>query len=155
MCASVGLQVFNRLILTEIGMNFIWTASLGQFLMIITTFIGAGLASRDREHVRINYVLKRLPKSITKLLAIVSRVLILIFLFVLIVGGVQSFTYNIGSQFHILPQYPPFTREWLALSGIVGAGMMSLYVLRDLYIIMIKKELDTVVFVNIASEGDQ
>ncbi|MCW8173562.1 TRAP transporter small permease subunit [Natrialba swarupiae] len=58
MCASVGLQVFNRLILTEIGMNFIWTASLGQFLMIITTFIGAGLASRDREHVRINYVLK-------------------------------------------------------------------------------------------------
>ena len=136
MCLVVGVQMVNRWILTEYGINLIWTESLSRFLIVIVTFYGAAIASRDNEHVKISFLMRLPPPRVARALSLFGYVLILLFLIVLVIGGVDSYAYNVGSQFHILPQRFPFTREWLSLVVILSAILMAIYVVRDIYILL-------------------
>lgn len=65
----------------------LWTEEAARYLMIWVVLIGASVAMRRREHVRINVVVKMLPQFVQPAVRLASNVLIALFLYVLIKEG--------------------------------------------------------------------
>lgn len=142
MCTVVIFQVLNRWIPFDLA--FVWTESLSRYLLIVITFYGMALASRDNEHVKISFLMRRPPQKIARSLAVFGYLTILLFNIVVIIGAISSYHYNnlpgSGRQFHVLPQVTPFTREWLSIIVIISFLLVTLFVLRDIKILLTDTE---------------
>lgn len=134
MFLAVGLQMLNRWFITEFtSHNFIWTESLSRYLLVIVTFYGAAIASRDNDHVKITFLMKIPPNKVARAMSIFGYILILGFLYAFAVGTIDSYYYNIGSQFHALPIRPPFTKDYIRIATLISLVLMAIYAVRDIY----------------------
>ncbi|WP_222914800.1 TRAP transporter small permease subunit [Natrinema sp. SYSU A 869] len=150
MIAVIGLQMLARWVLGPLfGMYLPWTSSLSRLLLIFLTFVGAAIASRDREHVTVNLLIKHLPPWAARALVIVQSLLIGVFLVVLLVGAVAMYHLTAGRTFGALPTYPLLTNEWLYIAVLVGSALMLAYILRDLVSTLVGDE------VPVPSEGER
>lgn len=64
-----------------------WTEELCTFLFIWFSFLGATLATYEKRHVSVDFVVNRLPKTANRIVKLFSNLLILIFFVLLIVGS--------------------------------------------------------------------
>jgi TRAP-type C4-dicarboxylate transport system permease small subunit len=129
----VLLQMLSRWILNPyFGMSLVWTKSLSQLLLAFLTFIGAAIASRDREHIVITFLIDRLPARIRVGVEALQSVLIVTFLVIFVYGGVTIYDVVAGRQYQILPRVPPFTREWIYFVAVGASILMVVYAVRDL-----------------------
>ena len=83
--ASMTAGIFMRFI----GYPFTWTEELCTVLFVWLAFMGASVASWQRRHIYVDYLVAKCKPEVAKIVKIVSQILILIFLAVLFVGAVK------------------------------------------------------------------
>lgn len=86
--AIITAHVIARFIL---GNPFVWTEELAAFLFIWISFMGAVVASYEKRHVCVDFLVKKLPDSIQILIKILTYISILVFMILLIVGSIILF----------------------------------------------------------------
>lgn len=125
MIAMFALVFTNVVTRYGFGFSLSWGEEVARFLMIWVTFLGAGLALREGRHVAIELVQDRLPEATRRMLRTALAGLILIFLGVLVVLGVQfvAFGWNKVTLATQMPRGIPY------LAIPIGAFMFALHLL--------------------------
>ncbi|GAK57861.1 tripartite ATP-independent periplasmic transporter, DctQ component [Candidatus Vecturithrix granuli] len=119
------LQIFFRYVLSS---PLVWTEELCRYLFIWICFLGWTIALKRGSHIRINFVIDRIPWRFRKILLILFQVLILFFLFQLTRFGIammqRSFSVPTITLF--------FSWAYVYLAAPVSAIIMFLYSLLHL-----------------------
>jgi len=87
MLAIICLQIFCRFVLNN---ALSWPEEASRFLMVWSLFLAAVYALRDSNHIGLSFFVDRIPFRIALIVRLVSNSLIIVFLCVLIMGGVQE-----------------------------------------------------------------
>lgn len=82
--ASVLLQIFLRYLL---NFPLTWSEELSRYLFIMVCFLGWTLATRNKSHIKINFILDALPPKIRFSVKIFIQMLVLVFAVALIYLG--------------------------------------------------------------------
>src|SRR5690606_37505726 len=68
-CLVMVLVVFGQVVLRYIfGVSLPWGAELSQYGMVWLCFLGAALAVKERDHMRVDYFINLLPRSFQPLI---------------------------------------------------------------------------------------
>lgn len=70
-----------------LGQPFTWTEELCTFLFIWFSFLGATLATYEKRHVSVDFLVTKLPKQVNNVVKLLSNILILAFFVLLVVGA--------------------------------------------------------------------
>lgn len=82
----VLLQVFFRYVLNE---SLFWAEEAVRFSMVWSVLLGSALVARDRAHIRIDVVENLLPPVARRRLDLVLDVLMIVFMVILMITGIQ------------------------------------------------------------------
>ncbi len=82
----VLLQVFFRYVLNE---SLFWAEEAVRFSMVWSVLLGSALVARDRAHIRIDVVENMLPPLARRRLDLVLDLLMILFMLILMVTGLQ------------------------------------------------------------------
>lgn len=66
---------------------FVWTEELAAFLFIWISFMGAVVASYEKRHVCVDFLVKKLPMTVQDMIKILTYIAILVFMVLLIIGS--------------------------------------------------------------------
>jgi C4-dicarboxylate transporter DctQ subunit len=89
----VGAALIVTIVTTEVILRYvfkhslIFTEELSRYLMVWIVFLGGALAVRDEAHIRINILVKRLNRTLSKAVRLLAHGLVLIFLVIIAVEG--------------------------------------------------------------------
>lgn len=101
----VSVQVVFRYLPLDVRVSF-WTEPLARFALIVGTYLGAAVASRNTEHIRMtvvsNWLVNRYPRAATVQRLVVSA-LIVCFLVVALVATANGAANNWGASFGGMP----------------------------------------------------
>ncbi len=86
MATLVFMNVVCRYIL---NFSIIWAEEVSQYLMVWVAFLGAGLALRQGRHVAIEILQDRLPSTARRITRHLVAMLLILFMGILIVLGIQ------------------------------------------------------------------
>lgn len=86
---GLGLaQIVNRFVFAPVfGVSVAWTGEAARFVLIYMTMVGAVIGSRDRDHIRIEVLIERLPEAAKPPVQSVLNVASIAFLVVAAWGG--------------------------------------------------------------------
>ena len=122
MSVIVFIQAGYRYI---IGKSFAWAEDLSILLMIWVTFLGGTLAIPKSQHSRIDFLVKKLPKKLQKIVWVVDYLICAAFVILLAIHSVQIVKAKWGL---ISPGFPVSSGLW-PLAATVGGGLMALYLI--------------------------
>ncbi|ARS91024.1 TRAP transporter small permease [Natrarchaeobaculum aegyptiacum] len=94
-----SFQVFARQL--SIPISTAWTEPAARFVLIVATFFGAAVATRNREHIRMTFVLDKLSErrpSLRRAFDCLSSVLVVVFLVFALAGTMPAIASNWGSS---------------------------------------------------------
>lgn len=86
MVLLVFFQILSRAVL---GVSYAWTGELSRYLMIWVTFLGASFAFQYGAHISIDIFVNKLPKIIAKVIFIITTLIMIAFLGLLFVEGLN------------------------------------------------------------------
>ena len=107
--AIILLQVFCRYFL---GSPLIWPEELATILSIWLTFIGAGYVYKKNRHLKMGYLVEKLPAPVRSFIDFMTHIAVLIFCYYIIKGGLRLIpiqgrnltpALRIPSSFYTLP----------------------------------------------------
>lgn len=87
MVANITMGIFCRYVLNS---ALSWTEEMSRYLMIWVGMMGASLAMKDDSHVGISFVVNLFPPAAGRILKVLSRLVVSLFLAVVLV---KSFSY--------------------------------------------------------------
>jgi TRAP-type C4-dicarboxylate transport system permease small subunit len=119
MVINIAIGVFSRYVF-HLGIPF--TEELGRYLMIWAGFLGAALAMREDSHVGISAVVNLFPLAARRLLNLLARLVIFVFLALIFVNSfayLKTLSIQRSSAMEI-PMVIPY------LSVTVGVVLMSI-----------------------------
>jgi TRAP-type C4-dicarboxylate transport system permease small subunit len=111
-----------------------WTEELARFLFVWIVFLGAATLMEGNEHIRIAMLIDRLPLTVSRMIRVVSNLLILAFGVVFVWSAYLNFLNN--WEF-----YAP-SMDWMRLSylylGLLISGVLMIWyllvnLLKDLF----------------------
>ena len=133
MGAVVAANVFCRFVL---GFSIYWGDEAAQALLVWLTFLGAAVAVRDRSHYSFDYLARNTRGRARLAVAIVSRVIT--------IGALLGFlVWSLEVAWGIRPWIMPameISRAWVYAAGPVGCVFMLLYAVRDLGVVVRRRE---------------
>jgi TRAP-type C4-dicarboxylate transport system permease small subunit len=74
--AVVGVQIFARYVLNH---SLYWSEELARYLFIYLVFLGAAVALRRDGHIRVSFLVERLPAGWQRTTAVLVDLVILVF----------------------------------------------------------------------------
>lgn len=86
MVLLVFFQIASRAVL---GNSYAWTGELSRYLMIWVTFLGASFAFQYGAHISIDIFVNKLPKVIAKVIFIITTLIMIAFLGLLFIEGLN------------------------------------------------------------------
>ncbi len=113
MLIVVLLGVFFRYVM---GDPFQWTEELARFLMLWGAFLAMNLAMRSEEHIKIDFVIKSIPRAVQSAVGILVDLLVGCFLVYLTIKGI-----HIASGAFMTAMSMDFSMSWIYFSVPVGA----------------------------------
>ena len=76
----VFLQVFNRFIIRQ---PLTWSEELSRYLFILLVFIGISVATKSKSHFGIDFIVRKLPRRLSRVMDVIVSVAVLSFLFII------------------------------------------------------------------------
>ena len=138
--AVMVVLVFSNVVLRyAFNSGITWSEEMSRYLFIWLTFLGAIGAFKNKEHLGVDMLLKRLPNKMKKVFLAISDLMILFVLLLVLDGSWKMTLINIDSK-------APATGMPLAFiygTGIlvsVSMGLMTLYNLYRIFFNKIKDE---------------
>ncbi len=119
MAPTVFVQVLRRFIL---GSSFPWSEEVARYLMIWITFLGAGIAVRDKAHVAITGFMERLPVEKRRITQLVVETLLAGLFMLIVITGIEQMR-SAWSQYASSIQ---ISMAWVYLALPVGGFLMFL-----------------------------
>lgn len=118
-------QITNRFVTAPLlGVSVTWTGEASRFLLIYMTFVGAVIASRDRDHIQIDVFTKRLPDGLQSIVLGLVHLVALPFIVAAIWGGTLVTKDMVG----VPPGATPvITMEYVYAVIPLGFLLMGLY----------------------------
>lgn len=110
-----------------------WTEPAARFILVIATFFGAAVASRNREHIRMTFVLDKLAErrpAVKRSFDLISSLVVVAFVVFALTGTVPAALSNWDSN---LGGVQFVTSGMLYLGISVGLACMLAYELQVLY----------------------
>jgi C4-dicarboxylate transporter, DctQ subunit len=80
------------------GYTHFFTEELGRYLLVWSTLIGMALESRQGGHIRVSFLVERLPKSVCVIWHFLLDLIILLLFLLLVYTGIESTIFNHGQQ---------------------------------------------------------
>ena len=115
-----SMQVIARYVFNA---PFIWIEELSAALLIWMTFLGAAGVVKSEGHIKVEFFEELLGAKITSALELVWNLLIIAFLVLLVIGGIQAFK-------ELSFERTPALRlpiSWVITIVPITAGLMALY----------------------------
>lgn len=119
------LQIFFRYVLSS---PLVWTEELCRYLFIWICFLGWPIALKRGSHIRINFVIDRIPWRLRKIILILFQILIFFFLLQLMRFGIAM----VQRSFSVPTVTLFFSWAYVYLAAPVSAIIMFLYSLLHL-----------------------
>jgi len=86
MSAIVSAAVVLRYLFS---VSFMWSTELSQFLMVWMVLTGAAAAQRRGEHLRIDFIVPKLPKHIQRILVLLQKTAVTAVSLFMVIWGVK------------------------------------------------------------------
>ena len=118
--AAVFLQAGYRYI---IGKSFPWAEELSILLMIWITFLGSMLAIPRKSHSRIDFLVKKLPAKVQKIIWIIDYLICAAFVVILAIYSIQI----VQAKWTIISAGLPVPTAMWPLAITVGGFLMAFY----------------------------
>lgn len=106
-----------------------WTEELARFLFVIAMLLGMAIAVREKEHIVVDFLFRKLPPAVQAAVAIAFDALILGFLVALLRGAIGLIGLNWSSRLIALNW---ISVGWLYAVEAFAVVLIILYVLADL-----------------------
>jgi len=97
--AAIVVLVFVAAIMRRFGHPLIWSVDMAQLLFVWVTFIGADLALRRKAHIGMDLLVRPAPPRFRLALELALALVVVVFLGVLVVMGVELTQQNPERQF--------------------------------------------------------
>jgi TRAP-type C4-dicarboxylate transport system permease small subunit len=133
--ALMFLATFYQILARDIFViSSMWTEELARFLFVWIVFLGAATLIEGNEHIRIAMLIDRLPLTVSRMIRVVSNLLLLAFGVVFVWSAYLNFLNN--WEF-----YAP-SMDWMRLSylylGLLISGVLMIWyllgnLLKDLF----------------------
>ncbi|PSK87542.1 TRAP-type C4-dicarboxylate transport system permease small subunit [Limimaricola soesokkakensis] len=125
MLAAMFVQVVSRYAL---GIGVPWTDETARFLYIGQIFLGAAIAQRHGAHIRVTLLLDLLPPAVSRIVASLADLLLLLTALALLVGTYEMTLRTSNVKASTLP----ITMAAIYAVQGLGIGLYTLLVARDL-----------------------
>ena len=99
-----------------------WTEELSRYLFTWIIFLGAAVAIRDNSHIKVEFLVSRLPKRIRPALEVINTALIMLFLAFIAVAGFLWVKLNSGTRSPAL-ELPV---NWVFYAALPVAALLGL-----------------------------
>lgn len=93
MVLNTAVSVFFRYIVNN---SISWSEEVSRYLMIWLGFFGMSLATRDRDHVNITFVVGLMPPKVRRAIRYLADVVVIVFLAILIVTSIRQIAGSAG-----------------------------------------------------------
>jgi len=114
-------QVFFRFVLNN---SLTWAEEISRYLMIWICFLGASIACKYGEHIRVNFIRDRFPSNLQPYISILIDVFILVFLYFCVL---KSFTLT-KFVIHQKSAAARISMAWAYSSVPAGCSLMALHI---------------------------
>lgn len=96
----INLQVVNRYLLpfVDIGNLTTWTEEASRYIFIFISFVGASLAIRRRESIKVSFLVDKLSASKQKALDIANTLFMLYFSYMMVTNGFDLIAFQIDTS---------------------------------------------------------
>ncbi len=124
--ALMFLTTFYQILARDIFViSSMWTEELARFLFVWIVFLGAATLIDGNEHIRIAILIDRLPLAVSRMIRVVSNLLILAFGVIFVWSAYLNFLNNWDF-------YAP-SMDWMRLSylylGLLISGVLTIWYL--------------------------
>lgn len=124
--ALMFLTTFYQILARDIFViSSMWTEELARFLFVWIVFLGAATLIEGNEHIRIAILIDRLPLAVSRMIRVVSNLLILAFGVIFVWSAYLNFLNNWDF-------YAP-SMDWMRLSylylGLLISGVLTIWYL--------------------------
>ncbi|AEJ60670.1 Tripartite ATP-independent periplasmic transporter DctQ component [Spirochaeta thermophila DSM 6578] len=126
--SAATLLIFVSAVTRTFDLPLNWALDLTLFLFAWSVFLGADVAMRRNNLVNVDLLVARLPVPVQRVCAVVSYILILVFLGALTGYG---FWLSYASRARAFQGIPWFSYTWVALSVPVGSILMIITTIRQ------------------------
>ncbi|WP_309091683.1 TRAP transporter small permease [Domibacillus sp.] len=137
--AVMVVLVFGNVVLRYLfNSGITWSEEMSRYLFIWLTFLGAIGAFKNKEHLGVDMLIKRLPTKMKKVVIVISDLLILLVLYLVLDGSWKMTMINIDSK-------APATGLPLAFvygTGILVSVAMGIMTIHNLYQVIFNKIKD-------------
>ncbi|MEW6264105.1 MAG: TRAP transporter small permease [Thermodesulfobacteriota bacterium] len=106
-----------------------WTEELAQYTLIFLAFIGAATVMRDEGHIAITVLVDRLGHGPRKVFKIISKMLMLLFMTMFVLGAFDNTRMNWSVE---LPTVPWMRIGYMYLVVFLSGLTMTFYILLNL-----------------------
>jgi TRAP-type C4-dicarboxylate transport system permease small subunit len=120
--ALMGIEVFFRYV---IGRALSWPEEVAGIVFVWFTLLGIAVVMKDDSHISFDFILKRLPKTAAKSIAVFSFLIIMAYALAMIYAG---FTYSKMFSFETTPA-ANISLWWVNISVPFSGGLLFLYAL--------------------------
>lgn len=125
MFATAGQVIFRYVLEISVG----WTEELARVLFITAMFLGIAIATRERQHIVVDFLFKRLGVRSRQIVATVFDIVILAILLSMLRGAITMVDLTWESYMIAMPW---MRTGYLFLIECVAIGLVILYVVMDL-----------------------
>ncbi|OLN23057.1 C4-dicarboxylate ABC transporter permease [Domibacillus antri] len=134
--AIMVVLVFGNVVLRYFfNSGITWSEEISRYLFVWLTFLGAIGAFKNKDHLGVDMLVRRLPNKMKKVVLVISELLMLFVLILVLDGSWKMTMLNLGST-------APATGMPMALvygTGIIVSLSMSLICIYNLYRILFNK----------------
>ena len=120
--ATVVLQVFFRYVARIVVP---WTEEAARYFCIWMVFMGAAAAVAQEAHIKITFMLERVPKQIAHLLLLLSYIVVFLFNVIIFLGSIQLVKLNWGQEAVTFP----ISVGVLYLSIVISSGAILVFLM--------------------------
>lgn len=139
--ALMFLITFYQILARDIFIiSSMWTEELARFLFVWIVFLGAATLLEDNKHIQITILIERLPQAVSRIIRVISNLLMLIFCVIFVWSAYLNCLNN--WEFYA-PSMSWMRLSYLYLGLLISGVMMIWYLLVNLFKDLFPKRFST------------
>ncbi|MDN4524233.1 TRAP transporter small permease [Fictibacillus fluitans] len=137
--ASMALLVFGNVVLRyAFNSGITWSEEMSRFLFVWMVFFGAIAALKDKMHLGVDLVVNLLPKTLKRIVFVISNLCVLFILWLLLDGSWKMTVLNMDS---IAPA-TGISLSWVYGIGLVTSLAMAAIIITNMVKVLFAKDKD-------------
>ncbi len=137
--AMTILVIVNVILRYVFNTGLTWSEEASRFLFIWTTFMGSILAAYNHKHMRLDLIVEKLPKSVSKVVQLIAYLITIVLLFWLVTGGISV----IQTSWSMPTAALKIPKGLVYLGAPICFGYMILQCISDIIKLFISKKEET------------